>query len=210
MLKVVTKNIKFKIFSPNNALLLLIFVDVFSWGFINIIIFFSGIYLSNKLSQDVAQLVGIGTAIYYLIRGMLQIPLGILLDKIKSDRDEIITLGAGVILTGSTFLFYPLISEHIHYYILQVILGIGVSLDLVAWRKLFAGNLDKKKEGLEFGFYETFMSISTAFFSLLAGIVANMGDTYFDGVMSFLGLAIILSGLSAIYLFKIKDRNIDI
>ena len=86
-----------------------------------------------KISETI-----IGTAIYFLTRAITQLPIGYITDKIKKDKDEIIILIAGIILMGFPYILYPLISTPMHYYILQFVFGLGVSLNIVNWRKLFA------------------------------------------------------------------------
>ena len=76
-------------------------------------------------------------------------PIGKITDKIKSDSDEILFLLIGAILMGLPFIVYPFISIPVHYYILQFVFGLGVSFNLTNWRKLFALNVDKNREGTQ-------------------------------------------------------------
>lgn len=191
----------------NKVILLLTLSDTFTWGPFIIIANLSSIYLADKLGQDTVSFVGVGTSIYFLTRATLQIPIGYLTDKLDNDKDEIILLSLGIILMGLPFLFYPIITQPHHYYILQFIFGLGVSLNLPNWRKLFALNLDQGKEGSLYGFYETIISISTAVFSTLVGFVANLGDMYFDYVMTGVGILMISSFIWVLLIFKIKIRK---
>ena len=75
-----------------------------------------GIYISEKIRVDAARIVGIGMAIYLLFRSVAQIPLGILLDKIKKDHDDILTLFLGSVLMGLAFVLYPIIENESTYY----------------------------------------------------------------------------------------------
>lgn len=191
----------------NKVMWLLTFTDIFSWGPYLITSSLAGIYLADKFGGDAAQMVGIGIAIYYVMRASLQIPLGYINDKIKKDLDEITFLLIGVLLMGLSFSLYPLISNPMHYYILQFVFGVGASFNLVSWRKVFAQNLDKGKEGLEYGIYETFMSIFTAVISFLAGWIANFGEGYFKAIFFGVGLITMLSGTFVYSLFKVKNRK---
>ena len=191
----------------NKVILLLTLSDTFTWGPFIIIANLSGLYLSTKLGADTVSFVGIGTGVYFLTRAAFQIPIGLLTDKIDNDKDEIILLLLGIILMGIPFLFYPLITEPFQYFVLQFIFGIGVSFNLPNWRKLFAINLDKGKEGFLYGFYETVISISTALFSALIGFVANLGDMYFDIVMRTVGIIMIISSICVLFILKVKERK---
>lgn len=51
------------------------------------------VFLSEKISVPVAQLIGTGLAIEMTTRALFQIPIGWLGDRIKKDRDEIFFMG---------------------------------------------------------------------------------------------------------------------
>lgn len=191
----------------NKVIAFLTLSDIFTWGLYLIISALVGIYLSEKLGTEAAAIIGIGVAIYYLTRGISQIPIGMYTDSISKDRDDIIFLTLGNLLMGIPFLFYPLIQTEYLYYFLQIILGFGASMNLVNWRKIFAKNLDKGKEGLEYGMYDTIMSFSMVVFSLTAGLVANISESYFDMVMITVGVLTMTSGFWAIAIFFVKNRK---
>jgi MFS family permease len=193
----------------NKVILLLTLSDAFTWGSFIIIANLAGIYLSTKLGEDTVSFVGIGTSIYFLTRAVLQMPIGHLTDKIKNDKDEIILLVLGILFMGLPYIFYPLITRTFQYYVLQFIFGLGVSLNLPNWRKLFALNLDQGQEGFQYGFYETILSISTAIFSIVVGYIANLGDSYFDISMRAVGIIMMLSSIWVLLIFKVKKRKSD-
>ncbi len=168
---------------------------------------FVGIYLANKLDGSALEFIGIGTAFYYLTKGGLQIPIGLVTDKIKTDKDEILFLLLGNILMGLPYFFYPLIRGPISYYVLQVFMGIGAALNLVSWRKLFAKNLDRGKEGFDYAVYDTIMSLAMTIISVVAGYVANINQSYFDLVMISIGLFMVSSGFWVISIYLDKKRK---
>jgi MFS-type transporter involved in bile tolerance (Atg22 family) len=176
---------------------LLTFSDLFTWGFYLIISTLSGIYLEHKLGEDVIKIVGIGGAIYYVIRGVLQLPISKVLDRIKNDKDEIFVLTIGCILMGLPFLFYPTLTSANQYYVLQVIFSLGVAMNLNPWRKLFATNLQAGKEAREYAVYDMVNSMFIAFSIFFVGQIANINQFYFDVMMVSLGLLVMTGGLWA-------------
>jgi MFS family permease len=191
----------------NKVILLLTASDSFVWGPFIIIANLSGLYLSTRLGEDTVSFVGIGTGIYFITRAVLQMPIGSLTDKIKNDKDEVILLALGIIFMGLPFLFYPLITKSFQYYVLQFIFGLGVSFNLPNWRKLFAINLDKGKEGFQYGFYETIISISTALFSALIGYIANLGDIYFDWTMRGVSILMMTAAIWVLFILQVDGRK---
>jgi len=191
----------------NKSISFLTLSDIFTWGSHTILGALVGIYLANKLGGNATEFVGIGTGIYYLTRSITQIPIGLLTDKIKHDKDEIIILVAGSILMGLPFLFYSLIQTQQLYYILQFVFGLGASMNLISWRKLFSQSLDKGKVGFEYGVYETLISIAMAVFSITAGVLANVSQVYFERVIFTIGLLMISGSIWAGALLTIKNRK---
>lgn len=175
----------------------LTFSDVFTWGFYFIIGTLSGIYLRDRLGEDIVSIIAIGGSIYFVIRGLLQIPISRVLDRLESDKDEIIVLSVGSVLMGLPFLFYPLITTATEYYILQIIFSLGVAMNLNPWRKLFATNLEVGKEARGYAFYDMINSLFIAVSILLVGQIANINQVYFDLVMISLGLLMMTGGFWA-------------
>ncbi len=194
----------------NNTVILLTIADMFTWGPFLIISALSGIYLSHKLGVDAIKFVGIGTSVYFFTRALFQIPMGYITDRIKGDKDEILLLATGIILMGLPFTLFPHITIPSHYYTLQFIFGIGASLNVTNWRKLFATNIDSGIEGTQYAFYETVISISTAMTSLLVGSIANLGESYFDAVMVVSGLLMMLGSVWVLLIHSVKQRKTNI
>lgn len=199
--------LKLSRYAPNKVIWLLTMSDIFTWGAYYVISVLSGIYLANKLGQNTVEIVGIGTAIYFFCRAIFQLPVGVIIDRIKKDNDEIVLLAIGNVLMGMSFLLYPLISSALVYFILQFIFGVGTAVNLNTWRKLFAKNLDANKEGEEYGLYEVLMSLTIAVFSSVAGFIANISKEYFDGVMMLIGIIMMSGFIWPVLIIKIRDRK---
>lgn len=191
----------------NKVVIYLTLSDVFTWGSFMIISALTGLYLAQKLGHNAIQYVGIGTAIYFLTRAISQIPLGRITDKYKNDKDEILILFVGILLMGIPYIFYPHISSPYHYYLLQFIFGLGVALNVTNWRKLFALNVDGGREGRQYAFYETIVSACTAIISIVGGIIANLGTVYFDMVISFAGIVIMLGSIWIVFIYRYEKRK---
>ncbi len=160
----------------NKVILYLTMSDVFAWGTYTVINAFTGLYLSQKLNRSVVQFVAIGTSIYFFTRVIFQIPIGKITDKLKGDKDDLLLLIIGILLMGIPFLFYSRISSSIHYFLLQFIFGLGASLNITTWRKIFALNIDEGKEGQQYAIYDTIMSAVSGTLVIIVGIIASLGE----------------------------------
>ena len=194
---------------PNSIIWFLTVNDIFIWGGNFIINIFLGLYFSNKLNADPIIVIGVGTAVYQVIRAATQIPIGMLSDKYKSDRDEILMLVIGNFIMGSSVVSYVFVTEPIHYYIISGMVGLGASLNIVDWRKLFAKNLDKGKEGLDYAVYDTAMSFSVAVLAVAAGSVASMGGEEFSYMIAMTGVIMILSNIWLVLMYTLNRAKFD-
>ena len=181
--------------------------DIFTWGTIAMASPLIGIYLSNKFGDQTIWYVGVATACYFITRAIFQIPIGLISDKIHHDNDEIIILFLGCFTMGIGYILIPFITLPWQYFLLMSFIGLGSSMNLNSWRKLFASNLDKRHEGVGYGFYETIMSVSTAIISLIGGYFSSLSNSAFEIVLVTIGIAIIFGGLLSGSILLIKDRK---
>ncbi len=191
----------------NSVVRLLTLEDIFVWGPLLVAAPLLGIYLNSKFGIHTVGIVGMGTAIYYSIRGLVQIPIGKLVDRIKSDHDEIALLVLGCLLMAIPYFFIPSITESWHYFILQAIGGLGASLNIINWRKLFIRNLNKNHEGYTYGVYETVLSLSTAVLSMIGGYLSEISLAVFTTVIYVVGFFVASGGIVSAILYTIKDRK---
>ncbi len=191
----------------NSVILLLTLSDILVWGTSTIASPLLAIYLSGKFNGNTIEYIGIGTAIYFAIRSIAQLPIGMLTDRIKHDKDEIFFLMLGCILMGIPYLFYSVVTDQYQYYVLMGLGGLGASMNLNNWRKLFAKNLDKNREGFQYGIYETVMSISTAGFGLLGGYFGNLSPQIFEYVITSVGFFILAGALIAVSLLSRNRKS---
>ena len=198
-------NKSIKKFYINRAITYLTLSDVFTWGIILVVNTMTGIYLEEKFGNSALEYIGVGIFILYLVKGALQIPIGALADNIKTNKDEALLLMSGNILMGFPFLMYPLISSPYHYYILQFIIGVGMSLNIVNWRKLFAHHLDRGNEGMEYAAYDAIFSIAAAIIGISAGAISSLSTFSFNVVIVSTGFLMICSSLFGYLIFKIES-----
>jgi MFS family permease len=192
--------------SFNKTISLLTLSDIFTWGLYMVIANFVGLYLERKFGDSAIELVGIGTSIFFLARVVTQVPIGIVTDRIKKDRDDIFLLIIGNVLMGVPYFFFPYINSALEYYLIQFVIGIGGAMNLVNWRKLFAANLEEGKSGLTYGLYDSILSFTMIIYGIVAGFVAGISSEYFDKVMIAVGILMTLSGIWPLLIFTVRNR----
>ena len=191
----------------NRVISFLTLSDVFSWSSFAVINALVGLYLANRFGQDAIKFIGIGIGINTLTRGIFEIPIGMLTDRVKRDRDEIWLLFLGCFLMGLTYVLLPTIIDPSGYFALMFLFGLGSALNLNTWRKLFAKNVDKNKEGTQYGVYDTIIAFTAAIISFISGYISSLNPEYFPYVIFFLGILIMTGGLAALGIFTVDRRK---
>ncbi|RMD77585.1 MFS transporter [Candidatus Dojkabacteria bacterium] len=194
-------------FGLNKVIFYLTMSDVFTWGLYMVLNSFIGLYLAHKFGGQAIEVVGIGVAMFNFSKGFFQIPIGLLTDKIEKDRDDIFVLCVGNIMMGLPYILLPFITTPVFYYVAMFLVGLGASMNLVNWRKIFAKNLVKDKEGFNYAVYDTTMSASMVFFGLILGYAFSLGEKWFDLIMFLIGIGIISSGFWVVLIYFNRSKK---
>jgi hypothetical protein len=62
-------------------------------------------------------------------------------------------------------------------------------------------------EGKEYAFYDAVLSMSTAVISVIFGVIANIGDKYFDMIITISGITMMLASIWILLIVRIKSRR---
>ncbi|MDD5098514.1 MAG: MFS transporter [Candidatus Pacebacteria bacterium] len=184
----------------NKIVKYLILADIAFWTGWGLITPVFAIFIVEKIQGGSALVVGIATAIYWILRALLIFPIGTLLDKYDGDRDDYLFLVTGnfvsaLVLFGYIFAIYPW-----HVYMLQLFYGLGMAMSIAGWRSIFTKKIDKGKEATEWALDDMFISLGCGIAGLVSGwIVTIIGFNQSFLVAGFFG---ILSTLALLGLRK--------
>ena len=139
----------------------------------------------EKISGNLKD-VGIIVGIYWIMVGILEIPCGVLSDKIG--KRKIFTIG-GILVSLSIFL-YPFVSNFYQILIAEIIGAIGYSMQMPSFYSLLAEVTNRERRGLEIGLIDSSWNISYGIASIVSGIlVVAFGFSAIFGLAGFLHLS---------------------
>jgi len=133
---------------------------------------------------------GIAIAIYLITKSVFQIPVALIIDKIRGEKDDFYFLFVFSIIMGLLPLFYLVIKTPLALYLVEFLLGLFTAFTFPSYMAIFTRHINKNKEGTEWGVYFTLTDLVSA---ALAGIGGYIALT-----LGFPVLIIIMSGLSVI------------
>lgn len=175
----------------------LIVTDIAFWTGWGLITPIFAIFVVDRIEGGNALIVGIATAVYWLIRSLLVFPFGVMLDKYKGERDDYLFLVAGNLIVALSLFGYVFATLPWHVYLFQAFCGLGVAMSLGGWRSIFTKHIDKGREATEWCLDDTMLSLGTAAAGVLAGfMVVEWGYTatfISAGVLGLLSVLILLS-----------------
>jgi len=184
----------------NKIIRVLIISDIFfnaGWGLIGPIF---AIYLLNNIEGGSAQVAGFSTAVYWIVKSILQVPLAKYLDKNHGERDDFLFMVCGLFLAGLVPFGYLAAYLPVHIYILQVIFAIGMAMTAPAWYAIFTRHIDKGREAYEWSIYSTMFGFSVGISGAIGGMIAE--KIGFEIVYIFVGIFNIISSLLLLLIEK--------
>ncbi len=167
------------------------------------------IFLTQNIQGATIQTAGIASGIYWIVNSLVMIPIGKFLDKKEGEKDDLLAVVLGNILTALVALGYIFSRLPWHIYFLQALYGLGMALNIPAYTAIFSRHLDKGKEAYSWGVRGALTGLVIGVAEVAGGFVAN----HFGFNVLFAAAALIVLA-SAALLFMIsremkkKDKEI--
>ncbi len=168
------------------------------WGLISPVF---AIFIIDKIEGGTAFVVGMAAAIYWILKSLLRIPIGMFLDTRPGERDDywFLTVGlfiAALIPFGFIFAKFPW-----HIYSLQAIYAVAMAMSLSGWSAIFTRHIDKGKEATEWGLDATSVGLGIG----ISGAIGGWAVTQFGFEPVFIAVGI-LGIIGAILLLGLKNE----
>jgi len=159
------------------------------------------IFVTNTIKNGGVEVAGLAAGIYLITRSIFQIPLGILIDKIKGEKDDFWAMLIGSILFSIVPLFYLIVSTPLQLYVVQFAYGIATALAIPSWYAIFTRHIDKNYEGVEWGTYQTFVDLGAAGTAFLGGFLAHK-----FGFSPLFVLVSVISLIGSLFLLGVRKK----
>lgn len=177
-----------------------IFADLFLIGGWGLVAPLFSIFIIEEIRGATLVTVGIATAIYWVIKSIIQVPMANFLDKTDGEKDDFYVLIVALLLASATAFSFTLITEIWHLYAIQVLHAVAFGLYVPAWTGMFSRHLDKKHEALDWSLNSATIGIASGITGIASGILANA----FGFSVPFI-LAALLSIVSALAVMAAPD-----
>lgn len=184
----------------NPIIKILILSDFLIWSSYQLFTPIFAIFITDKIGGDIES-VGIAVAIYLIFKSVCEVPVGIFIDRSKSEKDDLLASILGSLITAMAYFSYVFIDSISQLYVLQAILGIGAAIAFPGWYSIFTKHIDKGKEAFEWSMYDVLLGVGMAAAAALGGFVAEV-----HGFNTLFILVALITFFGSLLLFFIKNK----
>lgn len=146
----------------NPIIRLFIVSDFLLVGGLGLITPIFALFIEDYIQGATIETVGIASAIYLIARSVGQLPIGILIDRWRGQRDDILILlisSFGFVGVSLSYIFIETVPQ---LFLVQFIYGLFSAAAIPTWYAIFTRAIDKGREGFEWSAYQTLIDFSTA------------------------------------------------
>jgi len=175
----------------NLVVKILIASDFFIWSAMYLLSPIMALFVTERIIGADIAVVGIATSVYFVSKSIFEIPVGLLIDRTISEKDNFFMAIFGALILSAIYFLFPLISTIWQLYFIQGLAGFGAACAYPGWYTLFGRHIDFQREALEWSLHDivigvgmTIASVSGAFLAqrfgfdvlfLLIGIFSSIG-----------------------------------
>lgn len=170
------------------------------WGLVSPIL---AIYVVRQIQGGSEMVVGIATAIYWILLSILRVPLGVYLDSKGSEKLNYYYMTAGLFAASFISFGFIFVTLPWHLYVLQAMHAVAMVANFTGWSALFTRHIDKGREATEWGLDATSVGIGTGVSALVGSWAAAQFG--FKMVFVFVGLL----GLIGSFLLLLIKKDME-
>lgn len=190
----------------NRLIIFLIISNLFivsSAGFVAPIL---SVFIVKDIAGGSLAMIGIATAIYWLVKSILQLFIGRWLDKTPGEKDDLWVLVIGNFIAGLAAFLYLLAQNALHIYLIQLVLAVSGALIVPSWSAMFSRHLDKFREAFEWSLNSSVAyGLGAGVAGLIGGIIAQIFG--FEMVFVLSGFVGIASAIVLVPVHKYLERT---
>ncbi|MBU3895743.1 MFS transporter [Patescibacteria group bacterium] len=173
-----------------------------AWGLLGpiFVIFLLERVAAGDLARG-AKIAGFSSLVYWIVKSVLQIPIGRYLDKNHGEKDDFWFFFFGIIITGLSPFGFLISFVPWHIYLFQALHAIGMAMIIPSSYAIFIRHCDKGKEAYESSLDSTLLGVGAGVTGAIGGIIfAYVG---FEIIFIIAGVGTLLS---SILIFAIKKE----
>jgi MFS family permease len=190
----------------NNLIKILTYSDVLilsGWGLVTPIF---AIFVTQQIQGGNLELVGLGQAVFLILKSVLQIPIAKFIDGIKGEIDDLVVMATGSVILSLVPFLYIGARDPFHLLLIQAFYGFGAALVTPGWLAIFTRHVDRDLEAEEWSIYNSMVGLGAALAGALGGFLAEKFG--FQLLFSLVGTTCV-AGTAFLYLIYLDLRTTE-
>ncbi len=176
-------------FKPNRIVKYLVLSDLAFWSGWGLITPIFSIFIIEKIDGGTVFVAGMAAAVYWILRSVFRIPIGIFLDRHPTEKDDYLFLTTGLFIAALTPLGFIFAQVPWHIYLIQAFHALAMAISLAGWSAIFTRHIDKGREATEWGLDATSVGVGMGVSGALGGwAVTQLGFQVVFVAVSLLGI----------------------
>ena len=121
-----------------------------------------------------AEVAGIAIAVYLVTKSLAQIPVGMIVDRVRGDVDDFWFMFGGLFVASLVPISYLFISTPLQLYAAEFVLGLALAVNFPPYMALFTKYVDENREATAWSIYFTISDFASAGTAALGGLLATV------------------------------------
>ncbi len=144
---------------------------LFGWGFIEPVL---SVFIVERIAGATLVTVGIATALYWILKSVLQLPVANWLDRDRTqgEKHDFAALAGGLLIAGFSALAFSIVTRPWELYLVQAIHAVAFALYIPSWSSIFSRHLDHDRVSFDWSLDSTVSGVAAGISGLLAGVMA--------------------------------------
>ena len=163
----------FSLSSINPIVRLFIVSDFFIVGGLGLVSPIFALFVTDFIEGATIEVVGIAMTIYLVTRSIGQLPVGIVIDRICGQRDDMLILIFSSLGFAGISISYIFIDTVLQLYLVQFVFGLLGAASYPTWSAIFTRAIDEGKEGFEWSMYQTIADLGAALTAAIGSFIAE-------------------------------------
>ncbi len=163
------------------------------WGLVNPVF---SIFVIQQISGATLVTVGALSAIYFIPKAILQIPISLFLDSTKGEKDDFYSMIIGLMIISISVFSLMIAKEVWHVYLIELTKAVGFAFYVPPWNAIFSRHLDKDHAVFDWALHSSVAGGSMGIAGFLGGVIAKAAGFNLlflvVGLMSLLSAGVVL------------------
>lgn len=153
--------------------------------------------------------VGMLAAVYWTVRSLTQVPVALMIDKKKGEKDDFYVLITGILMVSAAAFWLNFVTNVNQLFVYQAFYALGMSFYAAAWSGIFSHHINKDRTALYWSLDNTTIGIATAISAAIGGFLVQTYGFHvvfnFIGIFSLASAAVITATSGIVHMHRTKE-----